>query len=39
MTTTLTQPGAGSGATYARRWWALTVLASVQFMISPTSPR
>jgi MFS family permease len=33
MTTALTEPGTGSGATDARRWWALAVLASVQFMI------
>jgi len=33
MTTALTQPSAGSEAAYARRWWALAVLASVQFMI------
>jgi MFS family permease len=33
MTTALTEPGTGSGATHARRWWALAVLASVQFMI------
>jgi MFS family permease len=33
MTTTLTEPGAGSEAAHARKWWALAVLASVQFMI------
>mgnify|MGYP003287652684 CR=1 FL=1 len=33
MTTALTAPHAGSAATQARRWWALAVLASVQFMI------
>jgi MFS family permease len=33
MTTALPEPGAGAGAAYARRWWALAVLASVQFMI------
>jgi EmrB/QacA subfamily drug resistance transporter len=33
MTTALAQSGTGAGATHARRWWALAVLASVQFMI------
>jgi EmrB/QacA subfamily drug resistance transporter len=33
MTTALTEPHAGSGAAHARRWWALALLASVQFMI------
>lgn len=33
MTTALTKPGTGSGAADVRRWWALAVLASVQFMI------
>jgi EmrB/QacA subfamily drug resistance transporter len=33
MTTALTELHAGSAVTQARRWWALAVLASVQFMI------
>lgn len=33
MTTALTEPGTGSEAAHTRRWWALAVLASVQFMI------
>ena len=33
MTTVLTEPGGGAGTAQARRWWALAVLASVQFMI------